>query len=122
MSKIPCRICPSCGMHHDLSVIKCDECGEDIMHSVVKLVEIDSIPAELFGQIDENLPVYVQKCPACGTLNYSLKNEPCSVCYKCHKKRISSIEPVLFVNEESTQPLQNTDDVDEGIHFFVKNV
>ena len=103
MSKMPCRKCPGCGLYHSVSALICDECGMELKIVPALLVEIEDIPAELYGEIDENATVYVQKCSACGALNFSSSiYEPTKVCYNCHKTRIASTAPVEYiVNEDS---------------------
>lgn len=94
MSRIPCKKCKSCGFYHDLSVMTCDECGTDLKNTPALLVEIDDIPGEKYGEIDENVTVFIQKCSACGALNFtSDKQSPVKVCHNCHKTRVAAIEP-----------------------------
>ena len=103
MSKIPCRKCPGCGLYHGVSTLICDECGKELKTVPALLTEIKEIPGELYGEIDEDATVYVQKCSACGALNFSSSiDEPIKICYNCHKTRIASIIPVEYmVNEDS---------------------
>lgn len=103
MSKIPCRKCPGCGLYHGLSALICDECGRELKTVPVLLVEVEGIPGELYGKINEDATVYVQKCSACGALNFSASiDEPVKVCYNCHKTRIASIIPVEYVVGEGS--------------------
>lgn len=97
MSKIPCKKCKSCGFYHDLSVMTCDECGTDLQKIPAFLIETEDIPGEKYGEIDEAVTVFVQKCSACGALNFTAdKNSPVRVCHNCHKTRVASIEPVEY--------------------------
>lgn len=99
MSKIPCKKCKSCGVYHDLSNDICDECGTDLSNIPALLIETEEIPGEKYGEIDESITVFVQKCSACGTLNFtSDKNSPIKVCYNCHKTRIASIKPEEYLS------------------------
>lgn len=98
MSKIPCKKCNSCGFYHDLSVMTCDECGADLHNTPAFLIETGDIPGEKYGEIDEAVTVFVQKCSACGALNFTVdKNSPVKVCHNCHKTRVASIEPVEYL-------------------------
>lgn len=104
MSDIPCRKCPKCGFYHDVSMITCSECQSDLIDVPALLVDIDNIPAEFFGDIDENIHFFVQKCSACGTMNFtSDKDKPVKICYNCHKARISSISPIEYEFEMREQ-------------------
>lgn len=103
MSKIPCRKCPGCGLYHGVSALICDECGRELKTVPALLVETEEIPGELYGEINEDATVYVQKCSACGALNFSAGiDEPVKVCYNCHKTRIASIIPVEYVVNEGS--------------------
>ena len=103
MSKIPCRKCPGCGLYHGVSALVCDECGRELKIVSALLVETEEIPGELYGEINEDATVYVQKCSACGALNFSASiDEPVKVCYNCHKTRIASIIPVEYVVNEGS--------------------
>ena len=103
MSKIPCRKCPGCGFYQGVSALICDECGRELKTVPALLVETNEIPGELYGEIDEDATVYVQKCSACGALNFSASiDEPVKVCYNCHKTRIASIIPVEYVVNEGS--------------------
>lgn len=101
MSKIPCKKCPGCGLYHGISIVTCDECGRELKNISAHLVETDEIPGEQFGDIDKDAIAYVQKCSACGALNFSSSaEEPIRICYNCHKTRIASIKPVKYTVEE----------------------
>lgn len=112
MSKIPCKKCKSCGVYHDLSNTTCEECGSDLNNIPAILIETEDIPGEKYGEIDETIAVFVQKCSACGTLNFtSDKNSPVKVCYNCHKTRIASIKPEEYLNgteADNTEPVEQT--------------
>ena len=97
MSRIPCRKCTKCGLYHDLSVMTCSECGTDISAIPALLMETEEIPGEHYGDIDENAAVYVQKCSACGALNFTPDPEKrVKICYNCHRKRVASVTPTLY--------------------------
>lgn len=109
MSKIPCKKCKSCGFYHDLSVTTCDECGTDLQKTPAFLIETEDIPGEKYGEIDEDVTVFVQKCSACGALNFTAdKNSPVKVCHNCHKTRVASIEPVEYI--EPSDNVRTDDD------------
>ena len=103
MSKIPCRKCPGCDLFHSISVLSCVECGRDLIGIPALLVEIEEIPEKFYGEIDVDDAVYVQKCPACGALNFTSSiEEPVKICYNCYKKRVASITRTEYtVNENS---------------------
>lgn len=104
MSKIPCKQCPHCGLYHDFTVAQCD-CGQTLTDVEAQFVETDAIPPEHYGTIEPSLKVYVQKCSACGSLNYTDNPaNPVKVCYNCHKTRISGITPVEYVEESQEEP------------------
>lgn len=112
MSKIPCKKCKSCGFYHDLSVMTCDECGTDLQKTPAFLIETEDIPGEQYGEIDEAGTVFVQKCSACGALNFTAdKNSPVKVCHNCHKTRVAAIEPVEY--KESLDNVHTDDDLKE---------
>lgn len=103
MSRIPCRKCKSCGLVSDFTVTFC-ECGKTLSGLPVQLIETDDIPVECYGEIAENIPVYVQKCPACGALNFTAdKENRVKVCHNCHKSRVAVIEPVPFENADDKE-------------------
>lgn len=103
MSKIPCKKCKKCGYYHDLSVAVCETCGSDLIAIPALLIDTESIPSEQFGKIDETITAFVQKCPVCGTLNYTAdKTSRVEQCYNCHKRRIKDIAPQSVVVD--TQP------------------
>ena len=103
MKKIPCRKCNQCGRYSDLAVLVC-ECGEDISMLDTMLVDIDNLRDDERGEIDAELKVYMQKCSACGALNFTFSdNEPVKMCYNCYKTRIATVEPVEYVGEERAE-------------------
>ena len=101
MSKIPCRKCNSCGFYHDLSVLICEECKADIKNVPALMMETEEIPVERYGEINEGVPVFVQKCSACGALNFTPDEEQRVVkCYNCNKSRVQAVKPVKYVEED----------------------
>ncbi len=106
MSKIPCRKCKKCGKYSDMASLIC-VCGEDIGKIPGELVETSDLSAELIAEIDEEIEVFVQKCSACGALNFSLsEDEPVKMCCNCHKARIATVLPVKYICDE----LEKSDD------------
>lgn len=106
MSKIPCRKCKKCGKYSDMASLICI-CGEGIGKIPGKIVETSDLSAGLIAEIDEEIEVYVQKCPVCGTLNFSLfKDEPVKRCWNCTKVRIATVKSVKYICDE----LENRDD------------
>ena len=109
MSRIPCRQCKSCGLFNDFTVGTC-ECGVDLFQVPIIVIEEDNIPLAKIGSIAEDLSVYVQKCSACGALNFTPdKNKRVKVCYNCHKARVASIEPIAFIDDEDSVEEEPTD-------------
>lgn len=119
MSKIPCRKCKKCGKYSDLASLICI-CGEDIGEIPGGLVETSDLSAELIAEIDEDIEVFVQKCSACGALNFSLdKDEPVKMCCNCHKARIATVAPVKYSCDE----LENhTDRAEDSALDFSKEI
>ena len=106
MNRIPCKKCPQCGLFNDFTVEKC-ECGKKLNNVESQFIDTELISPELYGDIDTTLKVYVQKCSACGAVNYT--NNPASpvkICYNCHKTRIATIVPMEYVDEESDAKLE----------------
>lgn len=100
MSKIPVRKCSECGKYNDLAVSEC-RCGKKLKTAPIKIMETDELSAQERGTLREGLEVYFQKCPGCGTVNFTLSDEePVKICYKCAKNRIAMISRVLYVSEE----------------------
>jgi len=101
MNKIPGRKCPDCGLINDITVEAC-VCGEDISYIPQKLYETNELSADQKGTFNEKLEFYVQKCPLCGTFNYTAdKNSPVKRCFNCAKAKISSVEPELYEDNKS---------------------
>lgn len=99
MKRLPLKLCPKCGLYHDISMEECT-CGADLRKVPAMLTDMN-IPAEKFGEIDEELEVYVQRCSACGTDNFT--DDPAhkaNRCWNCHKPRIGMVTPVLFEDAE----------------------
>lgn len=104
MRKFPCKKCKQCGKYSDLAALVC-ECGEDISMLDATLVDVDSLQESEKGEIDTELKVYMQKCSACGALNFTIsEDEPVKMCYNCHKARIATVAPVAYRDEEKTVP------------------
>lgn len=102
MSKIPCKKCNNCGLYNDITVNVC-ECGTDITNIPGLLVD-ENIPMELYGEINEELTYYVQKCSACGALNFTTDPlKKVKTCHNCHKSRVAFVTPVPYVDHEETQ-------------------
>ena len=100
MSKIPCRKCKKCGKYSDIASLIC-VCGEEIGKIPVELVEISDLSEELIADIDLEIEVFVQKCSACGALNFSLSaDEPVKMCCNCHKARIATVVPTKYICDE----------------------
>lgn len=103
MSIVPCRQCKKCGYYHDFTMTVCNECGESIHNLPIALIEIDDLPSNAFGEIEAST-FFVQKCSACGVLNFTTdKNNRVKVCYNCHKTRIASIEPTEYTKPSETE-------------------
>lgn len=104
MSKIPCRVCPKCGVYHDATVTVCDTCGAAIANVPARLTDTDTIAAEKRGKVNETGTFYVQSCPACGTLNFLVdENTPVKYCYSCEKVGIKKREPTVYVDETAEE-------------------
>ncbi len=107
MSKIPCKKCSVCGMYNDLSVMIC-VCGADLSFTSALLTETNDIPVGKSGNINENVSVFVQKCPACGTLNFtSDKENRVQTCHNCTKRRVYSIDPEPYTENGNKSSAQN---------------
>lgn len=101
MNRIPCKKCPQCGLYNDFTVEEC-ECGKKLNSIEAQFVDTDELSPEEYGEIESSLKVYVQKCSACGALNYTDDpSNPVKVCYNCHKTRIAAIAPVECVEADS---------------------
>lgn len=111
MGKIPCKLCSSCGLYNDLSVQTC-ECGAELAKVPGRLVD-EPIPPERYGEIDRLLPVFVQKCSACGAENFTAdSSRPVRVCYNCHKARVASVVPEPYKGEQTETPPSAEDPAD----------
>lgn len=100
MGKIPCRLCGSCGRYNDLSVQTC-QCGADLANVPGRLVD-EPIPPEQWGEINRSLPVFVQKCSACGAENFTTDPaRPTRSCYNCHKARVALVVPIPYEAEQA---------------------
>lgn len=104
MPKIVCKLC-SCGLYHDISVAACS-CGADLSRTVAAPVERETALAHR-GQINEDLPVYVQKCSACGAESFTVDPaKRTKICHNCHKARIATVKPVLYVDMPEEEPVE----------------
>lgn len=100
MSKIPCRKCKQCGKYSDMASLIC-VCGAELGNVPGELIDISSLASELIADIDEEIETFVQKCSACGALNFSISmDEPVKMCWNCHKARIATVVPVKYVSDE----------------------
>lgn len=103
MNKVPCKKCPQCGLFNDFTIEEC-ECGKKLNNIGAQFINTDELSPEQYGEIDVSLKVYVQKCSACGALNYTDNpSNPIKVCYNCHKTRIAAIVPVEYVDTDSSE-------------------
>lgn len=103
MNRVPCKKCPQCGLFNDFTIEEC-ECGKKLNNIGAQFTNTDELSPEQYGEIDVSLKVYVQKCSACGALNYTDNpSHPVKVCYNCHKTRIAAIEPVEYVDTDSSE-------------------
>lgn len=108
MNKVPCKKCPQCGLFNDFTIEEC-ECGKKLNNIGAQFINTDELSPEQYGEIDVSLKVYVkvyvQKCSVCGALNYTNNiSNRVKVCYNCNKKRIAAIEPVEYVDADSSEP------------------
>lgn len=109
MNKVPCKKCPICGLFNDFTIEEC-ECGKRLNNIGAQLIDIDELSPEQFGEINASLKIYVQKCSACGALNYTDNpSNPVKVCYNCHKTRIAAIMPVECVDADSSEQENEVD-------------
>lgn len=105
MHKILCRKCPKCGLFNDFTVITC-ECGENLWDPTIKVQSIDKLQLspELVGEIDSSLHAYVQKCPRCGTENFTdSPDRRVTRCYSCSKTQIANVIPIEYADESSAE-------------------
>lgn len=113
MNKIPCKKCPQCGLFNDFTVEEC-ECGKKLNSVEALFIDTDLISPEQYGDIDTSLKVYVQKCSACGALNYTNNPaNPVKVCYNCHKTRIAAIVPAEYIDEDYEEKQGSSGSKDE---------
>ena len=106
MSMIPCKQC-TCGYYHDFTVSVCPECGKNLESFPMQPLEVDQLGADRYGEIDDTLTVYVQKCPACGALNFTPDPEQrVKRCFNCVKSRVASVRPTLWSAEPEQQPAE----------------
>lgn len=113
MNKVLCKRCPKCGLFNDFTIEKC-ECGKELNNIGAKFVNINELSPEQYGKIDVSLRVYVQKCSACGALNYTDDpSNPVRVCYNCHKTRIAAIVPVEYRDTGSSEKEDTVSEMDE---------
>ncbi len=97
MSKLPCKKCKKCGLYHDLSVEVCSGCGTDLLKTPALPTDIDELPAEMIGVINAEVDVFVQKCSACGALNFTFDEKRIvKICHNCHKARVKDVVPVRY--------------------------
>ena len=105
MSKLPCKKCKKCGLYHDLSVEVCSGCGADLLKTPALLMETEEIPAENVGTINTAVDVFVQKCSACGALNFtSDEKNIVKICHNCHKARVRDVVPVRYEEPSEEKP------------------
>ncbi len=115
MSKIPCKKCKSCGVYHDLSVAVCSKCQCDLSGVAALLIETEDIAAELRGEINEGVSVFVQSCSYCGALNFiSDKTKRVRLCYNCHKARVATVTPVEYVEEPPVEQIEAEPETQES--------
>ena len=101
MRKTVCRKCPSCGLYNGMTVKVCG-CGTDLSLERQVLTDINSIPSDKKGQIDETIDLYFKKCSECGTTNFSVNPKfPEKRCFNCNKARLIHVDPQLYVEEEN---------------------
>ena len=99
MARVPCIVCPNCGLHSGIAEKTC-LCGAALDRRMARLVE--EAEAKPRGRWDPKTPVYVQKCSNCGTLNFTTEEEsPVRQCWKCHKARVASVARALYEDEEA---------------------
>jgi len=99
MKKVLCKKCSQCGLFNDFTIEKC-ECGQKSNNIAAQFIDTDELSPEQYGEINTSLKAYVQKCSACGALNYTDNpTNPVRVCYNCNKTRIATISPVEFIEE-----------------------
>ena len=108
MSKkmIPCRVCGSCGLYHDISVETC-ACGADLRAIPFTVTDYSAITRDRSGTINPNLSIFVQKCSNCGAENFTNDPvRPVTVCCSCGRKRIASVDPIPYNGGQGDAPEQ----------------
>lgn len=102
MPKIPCKLCGSCGRYHDITLMVCP-CGADLSKTPAAAVEMETAFA-MRGNLTEGMPVYVQKCSACGTESFTADPaKRVKICYACHKARVATVTPTLYVSIDKVE-------------------
>lgn len=97
MSIIPCTICPRCKLINQFTVVRC-ECGMDLSQEKIQLMDT-VIGIEQYGEIQEDLGYFIQKCIACGELNFIVDaNKPASRCISCRRSVISNVKPLSYLS------------------------
>ena len=115
MKNIPCKKCKKCGLYHDFTKSVCS-CGEDISRISSEWVDIDLLSEQedkegkqIIGKINEDITIFVQKCPACGSESYTdTKENRVLVCLRCNKKRIADVDPIPY--KQAVDPM-TTDEI-----------
>ena len=103
MNRIPCKKCPQCGLFNDFTIKEC-ECGKTLNSIEARFIDTDKLFPEQRGEIDTSLKVYVQKCAACGALNYTdSPDHRVKMCYNCHKTRVAAVVPIECVKDNSKE-------------------
>ena len=100
MNKVLRKKCPQCGLFNDFTIEKC-KCGKKLNNIGAQFIDTDELSLEQHGEIDVPLKVYVQKCPVCGTLNFTTsKDNRAEICYNCYKSRVANVESVIYTPED----------------------
>lgn len=106
MNRIPCKKCPQCGLFNDFTVEEC-ECGKKLDNVGAQFIDTDKLSLAQYGEINTSLKVYIQKCSACGALNYTDNPDtPVKVCYNCHKTRVAAIVPCEYIEESNGEKIE----------------
>ncbi len=101
MSKTASKQCPNCGLHHALVTAVCG-CGTALSTVIAKEVDTEVIPQEKLGTLKPDARVFVQVCPACGTLSFTHDaSQGVKLCYSCGKARIRTVKPVEYTEPKS---------------------
>ena len=112
MKKTVCRRCPSCGLYSDITVEIC-VCGTDLSRE--KQVFIDTEKdrfKDQLGEINDSLSYYVQRCSACGKLNYTASKSKLFLrCYNCSQTMIASVVPASYIeNDYLTKDIETSNE------------